>query len=154
MKRISRGFDRDFIWHHSCLQINPATKLWFLFIPKVPFPWLQCAGISGRWACSEVKKNVESAMLLFDEIYFHLKQEKRRKNRIWTKRRLHFNRDFIVSFFLVKREWKGKKRVGLTERFIGWLVIKLQVRHFNYSCFFPSLSLSDDGTAVCKEMDH
>lgn len=53
MKRISRGFDRDFIWHRSCLQINPATKLWFPFIPKFPFPWLQW-GIWGGW--SEVKQ--------------------------------------------------------------------------------------------------
>lgn len=44
MKRISRGFDRNFIRHRSCLQINPTTKLWFPFIPKVPFPWLQYRG--------------------------------------------------------------------------------------------------------------
>lgn len=57
MKRISGGFDRDFIWHRSCLQINPTTKLWFPFIPKVPFPWLQCRGIWGGW--SEVKQREE-----------------------------------------------------------------------------------------------
>lgn len=94
MKRISRGFDRDFIWHRSCLQINPATKLWFPFIPKVPFPWLQCRGSWGGW--SEVKQR-EKGTLRHVILWFGLSGEKS-LNLILTASKITFlfNRGFIV----------------------------------------------------------
>lgn len=82
MKRISRGFDRDFIWHRSCLQINPATKLWFPFIPKVPFPWLQCRGISRRGGWSEVKEGEEKGETRCSsliDLTFKLSEEEKKK---------------------------------------------------------------------------
>lgn len=111
-------------------KINPATKLWFPFIPKVPIPWLWCRGISGRgW--SEKKKKRSEALFFFDLILtFQLRQEKKKKKRqnlILTKSKLNFlNRGFIVLCKGGHRE----KRVALTKRFSGWLVIKLQVKTF------------------------
>lgn len=99
MKRISGGFDRDFIWHRSCLQINPTTKLWFPFIPKVPFPWLQCRGIWGGWSEVKQREGVPKDMLFFHLIYrFNLSKEgKKLKSHFNSEQNyIFFNRGFIV----------------------------------------------------------
>lgn len=134
MKRISRGFDRDFIWHRSCLQINPATKLWFPFIPKVPFPWLQCRGISSRGGWSEAKREKRESrdVLFFDLIKcFNLgRRVKKAAESNLNKEQITFFFFFLQRFYCLMQTGDWQTRGGLTKRFSGWPVIKLQVKTF------------------------